>query len=370
MFVTYEMKNLPIKTLSLFTGGGGLDLGFAAGGFSIVYATDIDPYSAKTLVQNQNKTKWYGKHPVGTEDVASITESSLNKIIKDDLKDIDFVIGGPPCQSFSVFGRRGGLNDPRGNLIWEYARIIKLINPKGFLFENVVGLKTIQGGEVYKKLLDLLTFNGKYKISAHTYQVADHGVPQFRERVIIVGNRLGVDVPSLPKTHGKSSLIEELLPYRTVKEALSGLPEPGLNSLISNHLGRVHSDRIIERYKNLIFGERDHKTRINKLNPNLPSYTIIVGSDKGGGKGHVHPLVPREVTPRESARIQTFPDWWEFSGKGRHVIRQVGNAVPPLFAAQLASHVKRYLFAIQEANVYKTMIKRLKLNYLYDSRSI
>jgi len=96
----------------------------------------------------------------------------------------------------------------------------------------------------------------------------------------------------------------------------------------------------------LEFGERDTKTRINKLNPSRPSFTIIVGSNVGGGKGHVHPFQPREVTPRESARLQTFPDWWEFDGQGRNVIRQVGNAVPPLFSALLAEYIKQYIFGI------------------------
>ena len=136
---------------------------------------------------------------------------------------------------------------------------------------------------------------------------------------------------------------------RAVREALRFLPEPGVvgsmvpEGALPNHIGRKHSKRIITRYKSLEFGERDPKTRINKLNPERPSFTIIVGSDKGGGKGHVHPFRPREVTPRESARMQTFPDWWEFYGTGRHVIRQVGNAVPPLFAAILAEHVKMHV---------------------------
>jgi DNA (cytosine-5)-methyltransferase 1 len=102
------------------------------------------------------------------------------------------------------------------------------------------------------------------------------------------------------------------------------------------------------------------------LNPIRPSYTIIVGSDKGGGKGHVHPFQPREVTPRESARIQTFPDWWQFSGNGRHVIRQVGNAVPALFGGLLASHVKRHLFEEENILSYDELLQVLELGFLED----
>lgn len=363
-FVLNNSQNKRHKVLSLFTGGGGLDLGFAVAGFSIAYSTDIDPFSCSTLVRNQGKRGWYGKHPVEVKDVAKISKTSLEKTTGLNISDFDFIIGGPPCQSFSVFGRRSGLNDPRGNLIWEYARIVNLVRPKGFLFENVAGLKTIHNGEIFANLLDVFTFGGLYKVNAHTYQIAEHGVPQFRQRVIIVGNRLGEEVPPLAKTHGVSSLTERFLPYRTVKEALSGLPKPDTKNGLNSHVGRVHSERIIARYRNLRFGERDPKTRINKLNPDNPSYTIIVGSDHGGGKGHVHPYSSREVTPRESARIQTFPDWWEFSGTGRHVIRQVGNAVPPLFAAQLATHVNYHVFGAKPKVNYQALIKRLELQYL------
>jgi DNA (cytosine-5)-methyltransferase 1 len=109
---------------------------------------------------------------------------------------------------------------------------------------------------------------------------------------------------------------------------------------------------------------KDSKTRINKLNPNKPSFTIVVGSDKGGGKGHVHPFEPREVTPRESARIQTFPDWWEFYGTGRHIIRQVGNAVPPIFAAMLASHIANEIFNEKNVLNFDQIAKKLEMDYL------
>ena len=142
------------------------------------------------------------------------------------------------------------------------------------------------------------------------------------------------------------------------------MPEPGKLSSVSNHIGRKHSQRIISRYENLKFGERDPKTRINKLHPERPSFTIIVGSDKGGGKGHIHPFFPREVTPRESARMQTFPDWWEFYGTGRHIIRQVGNAVPPLFAALFAEHLRVHIFGEKKQRSYEDFIEILGLNYL------
>ena len=213
------------------------------------------------------------------------------------------------------------------------------------------------------EIAEQLSLNGLYTVSAHSYQVADFGIPQFRDRVFFIGAKNGCKVPPMKPTHSITDTTNTKK-YRTAAEALKFLPALGVETVIPNHIGRKHSDRIIERYQNLEFGERDPKTRINRLNPARPSFTIIVGSDKGGGKGHVHPFSPREVTPRESARMQTFPDWWEFYGTGRHVIRQVGNAVPPLFAALLAEHIKSHIFGAKRKKSYTELIEILGLDYL------
>lgn len=356
-----------INVLGLFSGGGGLDLGFSAAGFNSIFSSDIDSHSCKTLFLNQGKQPYLSKHPVHCEDVRNISYKSIKAEIG--TKDIDFLIGGPPCQSFSVFGKRKGLGDPRGNLVYEYARIIREIEPEGFLFENVAGLKTIHGGTLYSELLDVLSIDGKYTISAHEYELADFGIPQFRRRVFFIGTKNNKLVPQMEATHAlPNSLFNVYKPYNTVSNILADLPTPITDwkgeAFLNGHVGRKHSQRIIDRYNSLKFGERDHKTRINRLNPERPSFAIIVGSDAGGGKGHVHPYEDREVTPRESARIQTFPDWWEFYGTGRHIIRQVGNAVPPLFASLLAQHVAKEVFGEQENPNLEKSIKKLNLGYL------
>lgn len=351
-----------LNALSLFSGGGGLDLGFSAAGFKVRVSSDIDPFSCATLEINNGKKSFY-KHAKSIQsDITKVDASDLFDGIYADTGEIDLVIGGPPCQAFSVFGQRKGLGDPRGNLVWDYLRIIREIQPAAFVFENVAGLKSIHGGKLYNKILESLTLEGMYTVSAHSYQLAEFGIPQFRERIFFIGAKNGNQVPQMTPTHGNTSSTPN--PYRTAGEALSCMPEPGEASRLPNHIGRKHSQRIIDRYDSLAFGERDHKTRINKLNPERPSYTIVVGSDKGGGKGHVHPFAPREVTPRESARIQTFPDWWRFHGTGRHVIRQVGNAVPPLFAAQLAEHVKKHVFGAKKTKTYDELVETLGLDYL------
>ncbi|PKP17961.1 MAG: hypothetical protein CVU07_02975 [Bacteroidetes bacterium HGW-Bacteroidetes-23] len=360
------MKNKSINTVALFSGGGGLDLGFSAAGFNIIYSSDIDPYSCETLILNQKKKTYLNKHLVECADIKDLTGNGIEDKTK---KQTDFVIGGPPCQSFSVFGKRKGLSDPRGNLVYEYARLLMELNPEGFLFENVAGLKTIHGGELYSNLLETLSIGGRYAVSAHEYEVADFGIPQFRRRVFFIGSKKGHSIPPMEPTHtNPKSLYNGHQAYKTVEEVLNGMPKPitewGSVPFINGHVGRKHSEAIINRYASLIHGERDHKTRINKLHPQKPSYTIIVGSDKGGGKGHVHPFEPREVTPRESARIQTFPDWWEFYGTGRHVIRQVGNAVPPLFAGILANHISKHIFNQSAIDKYQTIVNKLEIDFI------
>lgn len=353
---------MPLTALSLFSGGGGLDLGFSASGFKVGCSSDIDPFSCQTLLINSGKMPFYSHAHSIAADITKVTAEDLLSESGLEKGNIDLVIGGPPCQAFSVFGRRKGLDDPRGNLVWEYERIIREVMPRAFVFENVAGLKSIHDGKLYDDILEELTMDGAYTVSAHHYQIAEFGIPQFRDRVFFIGARNGVKVPQMKPTHGEGLL--GLKPYRTVKEALRLLPVPGYGGQVANHTGRKHSKRIIDRYQSLQFGERDHKTRINKLHPERPSFTIIVGSDKGGGKGHVHPYDPREVTPRESARMQTFPDWWEFHGTGRHVIRQVGNAVPPLFAALLAEHIRVHVFGAQRKRDYGELIEILGLDYL------
>jgi DNA (cytosine-5)-methyltransferase 1 len=358
------LKAKRLKTVSLFSGGGGLDLGFSAAGYSIMLANDIDPYSCKTIEINKGKKNYLDKPIILNEDIQTLTPKKLQSLSSNGVGKIDVVIGGPPCQAFSVFGRRKGLKDPRGNLIWEYIRIINHFKPKVFVFENVDGLKTIHQGVLYDKLLKELSLGGKYHISDHIYNVAEYGIPQHRTRVFLIGTKNKKEVPRMAETHGENGLFNSRKPYVTVRQALSQLGRPGEDDQVFNHVGRKHSERIIKRYASLKFGERDHKTRINKLHPDKPSFTIIVGSDAGGGKGHIHPFDPREVTPRESARIQTFPDWWEFYGKGRHIIRQVGNAVPPLFAALLAEHIKRCVFNLKSNNSYEKFVSKLELPFL------
>jgi len=323
---------------------------------------------------NRDKLKKDGKKAFLSEAVIkqkNIKEYPTSEMLADaglQKEEVALVYGGPPCQSFSVFGQRKGMDDPRGTLLWDYLRVIREIEPACFIFENVAGLLSIGDGKVFADFLDELSKdeggNLIYQVAHHLLEAASYGVPQYRSRVIVYGCKKK-KIAAPPKTHAltKSELEEGLLPAVTVSQALSGLGEPA-ESTHANHVGRVHGRAVIDRYTSLEFGERDSKTRINRLHPDKPSYAIVVGSDKGGGKGHVHPTSPREVTPRESARMQSFPDYWVFTGTSRHPIRQVGNAVPPVLGAAIASNLLREAFDCAEVPCYADILKRLGLDYL------
>ena len=142
-------KKATLTALSLFSGGGGLDLGFSASGFTVGCSSDIDTYSCKTLVLNNGVKPFYKHAHSIPADIRQVTAKHLLNEAKLENDAIDIVLGGPPCQSFSVFGKRKGLGDPRGNLVWEYLRIIQEVQPKAFVFENVAGLKSINGGKLF-----------------------------------------------------------------------------------------------------------------------------------------------------------------------------------------------------------------------------
>ncbi|WP_169008023.1 DNA cytosine methyltransferase [Faecalispora jeddahensis] len=359
--------------ISLFSGAGGFDLGMEAAGFTTRYCSDIDFHSCQTLQNNRDEGLRSGLHHFLSE--ATVEQADIKEVTTEHILDranlkkdeVSLIYGGPPCQAFSVFGQRKGMDDPRGLLLWEYIRVIREISPPIFVFENVAGLLSIDNGKVFNMFLDEVSkdSNGNkvYEISHYLLDTAEYGVPQFRSRLIVFGAK-GKEIPPIPVTHTEHPAEATLRAYNTVGKVLNDMPTPP-SSKLANHIGRVHGTDIINRYSALAYGERDSKTRINRLNPNRPSYTIVVGSDKGGGKGHVHPEEPREVTPRESARIQTFPDFWAFSGTSRHPIRQVGNAVPPVFGAVIGSHILKEFFEDPDAPNFDQIIKNLKLEYLY-----
>ncbi len=362
-----------LTVVSLFSGGGGLDLGLEAVGFETLFASDIDPYSAVSLqwardAKNKTFPELLEQAVILREDIRDLRGAFILEATRKKRGEVDLLAGGPPCQAFSVFGKRKGTADPRGTLVFEYLRVLSEVEPKAFVFENVAGLLTIEQGAVFEKVCSLLREPKKglrYELSVLRLNAANFGVPQFRDRIFLIGSRDGRKVSTpIPWTLNKPDpLNQNAYSFRTVGQALKGLPKVEAR-YPANHTGRTHSQRIIDRYAGMKFGERDGFTRINKLNPNRPSFTIIVGSDKGGGKGHIHPFEAREVTPRESARIQTFPDFWAFSGTVRHPIRQIGNAVPPLLGAAVGNAIQTEVFG-HPAMPLTVILQRLGQTHLF-----
>ena len=225
-------NNNPKRIISLFSGAGGLDIGFQRAGFETAVMVEYDPSCCRTLRANMPNI------PVIEGDVNKITTEEILKA--GNLKPLEaaLVIGGPPCQSFSLAGKRMGLNDPRGKLVLEYIRVVREALPVGFVMENVRGLLNWEGGRALEAILteasQPIDYNGriyKYQVKYQILNSADYGVPQFRERIFIVGNRINVDFDFPQATHGdiKSEEVVDLFghkikPFVTVEEAIGSLP--------------------------------------------------------------------------------------------------------------------------------------------------
>ena len=354
-----------LSVVSLFSGAGGLDLGLMASGCDVLFENDIDAWCCKTLKAAEQIVPNLKGAEVLCGDIKNVSGIEILQKLGVKKGDIDLLAGGPPCQAFSIFGKRKGREDARGQMVDEYFRILGEIAPKAFVFENVFGLLTVQNGEVFKLVCDKLanpTEDLKYEIKVFRLNAVDYGVPQFRDRIIIIGSRTGKIVENIPPITFSEPTGQQLR-HRTVRDGLRNLPPPNTKAP-SIHTGRVHSEEIIRRYGSMHPGERDSRTRINKLDLNRPSFTIICGSENSGGKGHIHPIEPREVTPRESARMQTFPDWWPFQGTGRHAIRQVGNAVPPVLAFAIGNEIRAQIFGLKKTS-FREGLSFLGQEHLY-----
>lgn len=329
-----------LKHLSLFAGCGGIDLGFRWAGIETIAGVEIKQFACDTLKKNHPAIKVFGP-PECEGDVRQFNADVLQEMIGD--TEIDIISGGPPCQPFSVaaaqrfykdderYKRKGDKDDEKGNLLPEYIRIINEIRPKVFVIENVAALISWNDGKFLSESLKALDSDYVYSIPcavhAHLF-----GVPQYRERMIIIGTRVK---DKLPLFNDDTIKLDKVF---TVEDALREFPDKPLN-----HQLRAHTQETIERYSRLKFGERDHKGRVDRLDPNLPAKTVIAGGENGGGRSHLHPYFPRTTSPRECARFQTFPDDFELCGTMSRQFTQVGNAVPPLLAYFIASYIKQYI---------------------------
>ncbi len=326
-----------IPAVSFFSGAGGLDIGFDYAGFNNLASIEINELFCETLRLN------YPDHLViGPPDFSGDLKDreTIAKVLKKSLgikSPFDGVFhGGPPCQPFSIaanqrftkedenFKRKGFSDKEKGNLLNDYIWFIAQFKPKVFIIENVPGLYEIDNGKGLTNSLEQLTKIG-YNISKpQVVNAADYGVPQKRLRLIVVGTRAKqkFEFPAISF-------------FQTPCFDVFATPI----SENENHITREHTAQSILRYMELNFGQRDHLGRVDRLNPFLPSKTVIAGGTKGGGRSHLHPYSPRTLSVRESARLQTFPDDYVFVGPSARQFTQVGNAVPPLLAFKLAFQI-------------------------------
>ena len=315
--------------VSVFCGGGGLDLGFASVGFKPQFSSDVVPAYCDTIRQNLMG------HLSEPHDITTLSGKTVLERIGEA---VDVVIGGPPCQSFSILGARKSTSDPRGQLIYQYARFIREIGPQAFLFENVPGILTVNKGTDWAELLAYFEAETGYHIQWTKLNAVRYGAPQYRQRVIAIGFKSKVNAARFHWPQGAYSDSPELPELGKQVPRSAGLAFEEVQGL-PNHILREHCERVQLRYSQVVPGGRDRKDHTDRVHPGRPSGTVLVGSGAGGGRPFIHPTEHRHITVREAARLQSFPDWWLFKGGPTAAYRQVGNAVPPLMAGAIAKEI-------------------------------
>ncbi|HLP89958.1 MAG TPA: DNA cytosine methyltransferase [Nostocaceae cyanobacterium] len=370
--------------VDLFAGAGGMTLGFEQAGFDVLAAVEIDPIHCATHQFNFPFWKTICKN------VGEITGAEIRKKSKIKDQEIDVIFGGPPCQGFSLMGKRV-LEDPRNSLVFHYIRLVDELQPKFVVLENVKGLTL---GKYRDFILEIISEFEKinYQVCPK-YQIlnaANYGIPQNRERLFLLACRQDLQLPNYPQPitqpAKKKAKIKLQLPLTpTVTEALQDLPiienypqlydqdsviaEFGKPShyiknlhlvennygyrrrydrqLLTSSLRTKHSEESIERFKATPNGTVEKISRFYKLDANGICNTLRAGTASNRGAftspRPIHPTHPRCITVREAARLHSFPDWFRFHVTKWHGFRQIGNSVPPLLAKAIASEIIKAL---------------------------
>ena len=324
------------KYIDLFAGAGGMSLGFDNAEFENVLAVEYDKCFAETYSFN------FPKHNLKVADIKSISNEEIKKIVGNNK--IDVIIGGPPCQGFSIAGKigRNFIDDERNQLFKEFVRFVEVVKPRIFVMENVAALKTHNKGKTIEEIIKEFEKIG-YTVKCDVLNAVNYGVPQQRRRIFVIGTLSKENKFIFPKKNSKKM---------TIKEALKGLPklESGETSDIPNHNAMNHSKQMLEKMSYVKDGGdrndipediRPKSGDIRKYiryNSNEPSICIT-----GDMRKVFHFDQNRALTGRELARIQTFPDDFIFKGNAGKVQQQIGNAVPPKLAFQIANSVKEVL---------------------------
>lgn len=373
-----------MRIVDLFSGAGGLTFGFyyniVDGEFvrndncNIIFANEYDKAAAEAFRINFPDICMINKN------IKDLTEQEIHQIIGEE--DVDIIIGGPPCQSYSTIGKRK--YDDKAKLYNEYYRMLSIIRPRMFLFENVKGMLSMRDGKGNLIINDIenkfANIDGDlgYNIQYNILNAVDFGVPQYRERVFIIGIRNDIDAQwAFP-------VREDGFQNITLEEAISDLPKVllgeniheydnnvvineyqrlmrGNNPSLTCHFSSIYGDKIQTVINNVIQGEgknyinrlvdegilnekyrltSGYKNTYGRLYSNQPCTTITKNMSTPSGLRCIHYEQNRALTPREGARIQSFPDWFQFYGIYADIKTQIGNAVPPLLAIRLAQQIE------------------------------
>jgi DNA (cytosine-5)-methyltransferase 1 len=353
--------------VDLFCGAGGLSEGFRQAGFEVLVGQDYDAAAGETFQS--------------THSGASFLGGPIQRVLPEDLLtaggarpgEVDVIVGGPPCQGYSVYNHQRGVHDPRAGLFKEYLRIVAKLRPRWLVMENVSGLTSIAGGGI---LLEIQEEMGKlgYEVSWKILKAEEYGVPQERRRIFFIANRIGAPIRFPEPTHGPG-----LIPFVTIWDAISDLPKlaNGVSNGIEFYAGPPESEyqALLRRGSNRLTNHSaprlaginetrmrfippggswrdipfdllpagmkrakrsDHTKRYGRPRRTDLACTILTKCDVHWG-AYIHPEQDRAITVREAARLQSFPDSFEFKGSRTEQYVQVGNAVPPLLGKAVAS---------------------------------
>ncbi|MFD2552676.1 DNA cytosine methyltransferase [Bizionia sediminis] len=371
--------------IDLFSGCGGLALGFKWAGYKTLLASDVDHNCEKTYTYN------FPNVPFITSDLRALTTAQIQENLKEPA---DVVVGGPPCQGFSLANknRNKTKSDPRNELFYEFVRVVTDIQPKAFVMENVRGLLSMQKGAVIKLMKTEFENAGiGYEVAYKVLLASDYGVPQTRQRVIMIGIRKDLNtVPVFPKkTYTQPVTVWQAISDLPQIEAAQGTenmvyPYASKNAyqsfmrqdsrIVCNHVAMRHTQRVISRFKVIKAGQSlahvtpEHaavkrgnpkeKSKIvfsqnnQRLHAEKPAPTIAASFQSN----FIHPYLHRNFTAREGARLQSFPDTFVFQGmrtkmsweKGLSQYQQIGNAVPPLLSYAIAKTLRETLLGTKQ----------------------
>ena len=325
--------------IDLFCGAGGLSFGFDKAGFENIFSVEINPEFAKTYKKN------FPSHKLLVEDIRDISNDTVKELVGD--REVDIIIGGPPCQGFSIAGNIGRtfIDDERNRLFKEFVRFVSEVNPKMFIMENVAAMATHLKGKTIKAIVDAFKHAGMgYKVKWEVLNTVNYEIAQERRRIVVVGVRSDLDTEFSYPTHGTI--------IKTIKEVIGDLPPlaSGEKSNIPNHIAMSHSEQMLEKMSYIKDGG-DRYDIPEELRPKSGDVRKYIRYDStrpsvcvtGDMRKIFHYEQNRALTCRELARIQSFPDSFVFEGKSIQIQQQIGNAVPPKLANFLAEQAKETL---------------------------